>query len=231
MQINLHKSANLIIRLLPYIAIAFLCLILFQECEKSKALASSILKTENEIKSYKLENGNLVASQQVLKADKKTLEKQVIEKDAQLKEMATKFSKVNSVQKIKTKTTIPKIGIAFDEPITSTSCDTVTDLKFIRTGAHFDQWYEFGYTVTQDSLKLEPFSTWTEIKRIDGFKRKWFLGKQTYHSDITFTNPYINIEEIQTYEVHVPVKWYETTAFKVLLGFGLGAVTVNQLSK
>jgi hypothetical protein len=227
MQINLHKLFKVSVKTLPYVAIIILCFMLFKKREENKTLQSSSLKTENEIKFYKLENGNLVASQEILKANKSTLEKQVIEKDAELKEMASKFSKISSVQKIKTKTTIPSIGIAFEKPIDVNPCNSVQDLKFIRTGAHFDQWYEFGYTVTQDSLKLEPFSTWTEIKRIDGFKQKWFLGKKTYHSDITFTNPYIEVESMQTYKVDVPVRWYETTTFKVLVGFGLGALIVK----
>jgi hypothetical protein len=227
MQINLHKTAKYLIKVLPYIAIIILSLVLFKQCEENKTLHSSSLKTENEIKFYKLENGNLVASQEVLKADKKTLEKQVIEKDTELKQMASKFSKFSSLQKIKTKTTIPSIGIAFEEPIKPSTCDSVSEFTFSRSGAVFTDWYELGYEVTQDSLTIEPFSTWTDIKRIDGFKRKWLLGKKSYHSDIVFTNPYIEIESMQTYKVDVPVRWYETTFLKVLVGFGLGALIVK----
>lgn len=228
MQINLHKSANIVFRLLPYIAIVILSLILFQTCEENKQACAAIDTVEQEVKKTVLKSGNLINSQKAVLLQNKQLKKQVIEKDAELKEMAVKFSKVTSVQKIKAKTTIPKIGIAFEEPIKPEPCDSiVSEFKFSRSGAVFTNWYELGYEVTQDSLTIEPFSTWTEIKRIDGFKRKWFLGKKSYHSDITFTNPYIQVESMQTYEVDVPVRWYETTTFKVLVGFGLGALIVK----
>jgi hypothetical protein len=215
----------------PLFIAIILMIVIFQQCERIDTLKSSVLKTQNEVETYRLKNGSLVMSQEVLRADRNSLQKQVIEKDKELKEMASKFSRISAVQQIKTRTTIPTITVPFEEPITFTPSDSTSNFTFSRSGAVFAEWYEFGYEVNNDGLTIEPFSTWTDIKRIDGFKRKWLLGRRTYHSDIMFTNPHMSVESMQTYEVIVPVRWYETTAFKFLLGFGVGVFTINQLSK
>jgi hypothetical protein len=217
-----------ILKVFMLIAIVILASLCFQQCENNKLAETTINNLLKENTSYKLKNGLLVESNAIASLDKKTLEENIIEKDAQLKEMAKKFYKITAVQTIKTKTTIPKTVVAFKYPITITEIDTVSgELKFKREGAYFSDWFEFGYVVTQDSLTIEPFNTWTEIKRVDGFKRKWFLGKKTYTSDVVFTNPYINTEELKTYEVAVPVKWYETTLVKVAAGFILGTIIIK----
>ena len=216
--INWSRVLNLVFGLLILILISNL----FKQCEANSVLSSSNKALTSEIKTYKLKNGELVKSQEIAYLEKETLKKNIINKDDQLKEMSKQFSKVTDVQKIKAKITIPKSEIKFEQPITSKEIDSTGALKFSRNGAYFNKWYEFGYVVTQDSLTIEPFSTWTDLKRVDGFKRKWFLGKKTYHSDITFTNPYINTEEVQTYKVIIPVKWHETRTFNIAVGLGLG---------
>lgn len=219
-QINLNGvNWNRIIISILGLTILILASNLFVKCENSKTALATNKALTSELLTYKLKNNELVKSQEVAFLDKKTLEKNIIEKDEQLKEISKKFSKVTAIQTLKAKTTIPKTSIAFDTPVTKVEIDTVTnELKFKRNGAYFDKWFEFGYNVTQDSLTIEPFSTWTEIKRVDGFKRKWFLGKKTYHSDIMFTNPYINTDEVHTYQVSIPVKWHETRVFNIGIG-------------
>lgn len=219
-QINLHDiNWNKSIITILVIALLFLVSFSMVQCESNKTATANINALTSEILDYKLKNNDLVKSQEVAILDKKTLEKNIIEKDEQLKEISKKFSKVTAIQTLNAKTTIPKTSIAFDTPVTKAEIDTITnELKFKRNGAYFDKWFEFGYNVTQDSLTIEPFSTWTEIKRVDGFKRTWFLGKNIYHTDIMFTNPYINTDEVHTYQVSVPVKWYETRVFNIGIG-------------
>jgi hypothetical protein len=215
---NYNRMARNVLAIICVILLAFSA----KQCsDKNAALASAEALT-SEVESYKLSTGELVKSQQIAILEKETLKKNIIDKDIQLKEMSKKFSKITDVQKIKAKITIPKSEIKFEQPITLKEIDSTGELKFSRNGVKFDKWYEFGYVVTQDSLTIEPFSTWTDLKRVDGFKRKWFLGKKTYHSDVTFTNPYINTEEVNTYKVIIPVKWYETRTFNISVGLGLG---------
>lgn len=211
-----EKKLNRVIISTLMIVILFLASYSFVKCHNEKLALDSISALTSEFENYKLKNGQNVTSQEISVIPLKDVEKMM---DTQMKEMAAEFSKITAAQTLKIKASFPKTSVAFEEPITIADIDTTTnELKFSRNGAYFNDWYEFGYNVTQDSLSIEPFSTWTELKRVDGFKRKWFLGKKTYHSDITFTNPYINIEEVQTYQVAVPVKWYETRLFNVSVG-------------
>ena len=220
MQLNVHTidKKKVLISILAFICL-FLISKLFTQCENGKTQLATIEALQSDASVYKLKNGQLVVSQKTATLEIKQLKENVLLKDNQLKEMSKKFSKVTNVQTIKIKTTIPKIDIAFEKPISKTEVDTITnELKFERTGVVFKEWYSLGYNVTQDSLEIEPFNTWTEIKRVDGFKRKWFLGKQTLTSDITLTNPFIEISEVKTYNVAIPKAWHETRAFNIGVG-------------
>lgn len=221
-QINLVQVRSTVAKIWQWLSIGIvilMALLLFKSCEDNSLLVSNNDALTKESTSYKLKNGLLVKSVAILQLDKKQLKDQVISKDADLKEMAYKFAKITSVQKTKIKTTIPKIEVALKEPVTIKDIDTITGkLKFERTGAVFEEWYEFGYKVTQDTLTVEPFSTWTEIKRVDGFKRKWFLGRQSLHSDITLTNPFVEVIETKTIVVPIPKAWHETRLFNMLVG-------------
>jgi hypothetical protein len=223
---NYNRIARNVLAIICVILLAFSA----RQCsDKNTALASAEALT-SKVESYKLKTGELVKSQQIAILEKENLQKNIIDKDAKLKEMASKFSKVTAIQTIASvKTSIPKTTVAFETPITIKEVDTTTGkLMFKRNGSFVEpskyKWYEFGYNVTQDSLTIEPFYTWTDIKRVDGYKRKWFLGKKTYHSDIMFTNPYINTGEVQTYQVAVPVKWHETRVFNIALGVALKTI-------
>lgn len=214
---NENKMARNVLVIICVILLAFSV----RQCADKNAALASAESLTSEVESFKLKTGELVKSQKIAILEKENLQKNIIDKDAKLKEMASKFTKVTAVQTIASvQTSIPKTTVAFETPITIKEVDTTTgELKFKRNGAFYDKWYEFGYAVNQDSLTVEPFNTWTDIKRVDGYKRKWLFGKKTYHSDIMFTNPYINTGEVHTYQVAVPVKWHETRLFNFGAGF------------
>ena len=51
--------------------------------------------------------------------------------------------------------------------------------------------------------------TKTETTIITGSKRKWFLGKEIYTTDITNSNPHIEITQLKAAEVIIPEPWYK----------------------
>jgi len=53
---------------------------------------------------------------------------------------------------------------------------------------------------------------------ITGFKRKWFLGRQTYTTDVTNNNPYVKTIDVKTVQVVVPKRFYDTRLFNVGVG-------------
>ena len=215
----LKDKASKIWRWLSIVICLALAYFLFRSCQNNRILAYNNEALTTEKTTYKLKNGELVTSVAVLQMSEKDLKDQVLSKDKTLAEMAKQYSKIIAVQKTGIKTTIPKITAPFEEPISIKEVDTVYgELKFERFGAVFNEWYELGYKVTQDTLTIEPFSTWTDINRIDGFKRKWFLGRQSLHSDITLTNPFVEVMETKTIVVPIPRAWHETRLFNMLVG-------------
>lgn len=206
-------------RLILIVVVIFLLSQWYVGYENQKQSNKTIEALQSENKTYKLKSGQNVTSQQIAELTENQLEQQM-KTDLVLHELSKEFAKLKSVKTATVKMEIPKTSVAFETPITTKDIDTTTnELKFERSGAKFDKWFEFGYKVTQDSLTIEPFSTWTEVKIVDGFKRKWFLGKQTYTSDILFTNPYLEASQVKAYQVTIPKKWHETRLFNIGVGY------------
>jgi len=191
----------MLILLLTVISLTSMVFVMYKQ-SKTQQSAISALTSENS--SYKLKSGQTVTSQSIAQLPKELL-KQQIKTDSVLMELSKQFAKITAIKTASVRMEIPKTEVAFDKPITIADIDTVSNqLVFERTGAKFDKWFEFGYKVTQDSLTIEPFATWTDVKIVDGFKRKWILGRQTYTADILFTNPYMEASQVKAYEVIIP---------------------------
>ena len=135
------------------------------------------------------------------------------------KKLVKPFHKVNSVVTAGVKVDIPVAPIAFDKPIipNGNPCDSLYG-NFERSGAVFNKNYEFGYKVTNDTLYVEPFSTSSDITVVTGFQRKWFWGRSTLVTEVTPTNPTWTITAVSGKTVVEPVKWYQTTVFKMIVG-------------
>lgn len=209
MQIDLIKVGQKAIRIFPYIvALVFACY-LFQTCEDNKSLKTALSASQKEVTYFKNSLGRITTSKEVVVFQNKQQLKELIKKDKELAAMAKEFSRVKSTIKIKTVTKFDTIKQTFEIPV---------PCEFEREGEVSNEWYGLGYKVNEKGLIIEPFQTWSDINVVTGFKRKWFLGKQTYTTDVTATNPYIAIPEVDKKEVEVPKKWYDTTVFKVGIG-------------
>lgn len=216
MQINLDILWKRFKNIMYITIVLFLISLLFQKCESEKSLSTALRVSQQETIHFKNSLGKTTASHEVLVFQNKAQQKELIEKDVELKAMAKKFSEVKSSIKIITITKLDTIRESFDVPI---PCD------FERKGGIQNQWYNLGYKVNQNGLEIEPFQTWSDINVVTGFKKRWFLGRKYYTTDVTATNPYIEIPEVQSTQVEVPTKWYETTLFKVGLGI-IGGILI-----
>ena len=203
-------------RLIPYcICLVLLVIIVFQ-CEsgfrKKDIYNTNLIALADTVSYYKNVLGNQTATIKTLELQKEELDKIIIKKDKQLKVLTAEFSSVNSVIKYSTQTKIDTIVTVFKNPVDSIP-------RFSITGDRFDKWFSFKYKVTNDSLILSSFITHTDAAIITGYKRKWFLGKETLTTDITFSNPYIEVNQLSSAQVSIrqPLykKWY------VWLGMGI----------
>jgi hypothetical protein len=211
---NKNKIINLI--LLGFCL--FLLLQLFQKCESEKLQLSNIKALNSQTKVYKLKNGQLVTSVENLQYTNSQLKNSNLMKDKKVKELTSKFSQVKSITKYETNTKFDTINIVYK--------DTVP-CNFERIGSDFKQWYQLGYKSNQKGVVITDLFIPDSVIIATGDKRKWFWGKRTSVTDITHSNPFINTENIQRIEVVNPTKWYDSTIFKLGLGFIGGALLVK----
>ena len=215
-QINLRKFTDRLKSISFFITALILVALLFQKCNEAESLQTALKASQSETKHFKNELGRVSASNEVLVFQTKKQLREAIEKDKEFKAMAAEFANVKSTVKVITLTEFDTIREHFE---------TIAPCEFERAGEIKSDWYGLGYKLNEKGLEIAPFKTWSDINVVTGFKRNWFLGKQTYYTDVTATNPYISIPEIQQKEVDVPTKWYQTTIFKIGLGV-IGGVLI-----
>ncbi len=173
--------------------------------ENIKALNSQVI-------TYKLKNGQLVSSAQSLKLDKDELNLMLTQKD---KELASKFSKVETVTKIEEKIKFDTIKIVYKDTI---------PCNFKKTGAIVKKDYSLNYISTQKGVKIANISMTDSITIVTGTKRNWWLGKETNTIDVSHTNELVKVNEIKHIDTQPKKKWYDTDVFKFSLGVILGAM-------
>lgn len=199
-----------------------LCLVLlsqlFQKCESEKTQLANIEALNREAKTYKLKNGQLVTSVENLQYTKKQLENSLLMKDKKIKEITDKFSKVKNVTKYLTKTKFDTIKLVYS--------DTVP-CNFERIGSDYKEWYHIAYKSNQEGVEITELSIPDSVIIVSGEKRKWFWGKRTSVMDITHANPFVQTELVQSVEVVQPTKWYDSTIFKLAIGF-VGGMLLNK---
>lgn len=204
--ISTSKLANLILCVVCLVLFAML----FNKCENDDLQLANVDALNSQLTSYKLKNGQLVTSAKTLSYTNAQLKNSLLGKDKTLKEVMAKFAKVQSVTKYVTTTKIDTIAITYTDSI---------PCIFNKDGAIFHDWYSLGYKSNQKGITITELYIPDSVAIVTGTKRKWFLGKQTQTIDITHTNPFVETEAVQHIEVVAKPKWYETTIFKVGLGF------------
>jgi hypothetical protein len=215
MTINTFNKQRFLIVLL-----GLLCLIitssLFSKCENEKIQLANVNALNKENTFYKLKNGQLVTSVEVLSYDKAQLKNSILLKDKRIKELVDKFNKINNVTKYVTLTKLDTITLMYKDSI---------PCVFNKQDNIVKQWYNISYKSNQKGIEITELSIPDSVIVVTGLKRKWFLGKQTQTTDITHANPFVQTKHIQHVEVIVPKKWYDTNLFKIGIGF-IGGILI-----
>jgi hypothetical protein len=198
------------IKIIPYLTIAVLFMILFEKCKENKTHIANIEALNSTVATYKLENGQSVATIQSLQLDKAMAVYLILSKDAELTEMYGKFHDVKTITKYVTKTKIDTLKITYNDSI---------PCVFNRSGTVFEKWYNLGYKSNQHGIEIEELSIPDSVKIITGTKRKWLFGKKTQTIDIMHSNPFVQTEALQHIEIKQNNAWYNSTVAKIGLGF------------
>ena len=198
-----------------YISVLLIvCLILisqlFQKCQSEKLQLANVDALNSQAKVYKLKNGQLVTNVENLHYTNSQLKNSLIMKDKKVKELTNKFSQVKSITKYVTNTKFDTISLVYKD---SVPCN------FERIGSDLKQWYHIAYKSNQKGVEITELSIPDSVIIVTGDKRKWFWGKRTSVTDITHANPFVDKENVQHIEVVNPSKWYDSTFFKIGIGF------------
>jgi hypothetical protein len=191
---------------------------LFSKCESQKVQLANIDALNTELTKYELKNGQLVTSVENLVYTKEQLKKSLIMKDKKVKELIDKFSNIKSITKIVTNTKFDTIKLVYQD---SVPCN------FERIDSVLQEWYHIAYKSNQKGVTFTELSIPDSIIVASGEKRKWFWGKRTSVTDITHLNPFVETEQIQHVEVKEIAKWYDSTIFKIGLGFIGGILLIK----
>ena len=213
---------NYIIGKLNLYIIGLLLVSLFvsvKKCHDNKQETKSAINAlNNDIKLFENELGTLTASKEVLKVSNRNLNKIILKKNDTLKKLAKQFSKVKSIIEIKTVIQIDSVDVPFIVKLPS---------LFERHGVNSDHYFRFKWKANQDGFTLSDINIPNEQYVITGFKRKLFLGRTTLITDITNTNPYIDVKRLETTVVHVPVRLIDTRVFNIGVGFLAAAILLK----
>lgn len=197
---------------IPYIIIAIMALLWFQQYNNiQKQTLSNTEALNDTIKYYKNTLGTVTASKKTLQVINKRQALELLNNDNEIKKLTLEFSKVNNIVKIESVTNIPEIKIPFQKPI--------SNINFEKKGKIKEKHYSFNYYFNKSEFILDSLNILNKTTVITGFKRKWFLGKQTLITDVTNSNPYITVTDIKATEVIIPEPWYKKWYVWLATGF------------
>lgn len=177
--------------------------ILFSKCENEEVLSKNpdILNVKTE--SYKLKNGQVVNTTKTV----------VYNKSPEKTELTKQFTKVKTIIKIQERVRIDTVKVFYKDTI---------PCQFERIGTLVNNDYSLAYKSTQKGIDITDLSIPDSISIVTGTKRKWFLGKETQTIDVMHSNKLIQTDHIQHIEIVPKKKFWDTTVFKVGVGFLLG---------
>lgn len=125
-----------------------------------------------------------------------------------------KFHEIKTITKIEQKIKFDTIKIAFK--------DTVPCI-FERSGELKREYYTLGYKVNNKALEVTKLDLVPDtLTIVDGSKRKWFWGKETNAVDVSHSNKLFYNSDVQHVVVKKEKRFYETTLFKLGVGFAAG---------
>lgn len=196
------------------------CILLFflvLQCNNSEKLKKSITTISSENSQYKNKIGTLTTRSKVLQVDNDNLKKYIAKNDT-LKKLAKPFLKIETITKVKTVIQFDTIRTVFKQTI---------PCAFVRDSSKVQKWYAFKYKIDNKKFDIIDLYIPNEQTAITGFQRKWMLGKQTYVTEITNTNPYINTLEVESVVKVVPVEWYNSKLIWFSAGFIANSLIIN----
>ncbi len=193
-------------KIIQYGGVIILTLLLALQCHNNRlntqVYNDNLEAITDSVTYYRNELGTQTAQVKILKLQNRQISEIIIKKDSMFAALAKEFSSVKSVTKFNTITKFDTVYIAH-----SNAWDSLPHFRL--NGKKHNKWFSLNYMVTPDSLTIYPLQVYNKTAVITGFKRKWFLGKETLITEVTHTNPYIETTQLTSAEVTLPSPWYK----------------------
>lgn len=186
-------------------------LLSLERCQfiKQDATENSLALTDT-VTYYTNRLGTQTASIKTLQLEQQELQCIILAKDKKLAALAKKFIQIQNVVQYEQVTILDTIAIVYT--------DTVP-CAFSKSGNITSKWYNLNYKSNNKGFTIDSLTLPNQATVITGFKRKWFLGKETLTTDVTNSNPYITVTNLKAINVVVPTPWYKK--WYVWLGAGI----------
>lgn len=209
-----------------YIAICLLMLCLtIVQCKKSKntkeQLVNYVGAEKATIKRYRNFIGTQTAGINTLQLNNKALKEAILKKNDTIAHLTKSFTNLRSLLHFSSSVNLPEAAVKFDT-LQEQLADSLQSFK--RTGIFQQEWYNFKYYVTSDSLKIRDINIRNTTYVVTGYKRNGLFQKPVLQTEITHSNPYISSGAIQAVEVSAPVPWYKKWYIWLMAGAVTGLV-------
>jgi hypothetical protein len=209
---------------ISYLAIALLVLFLIGQCKRVGELNSDIAKLENykdTVKFYKSKSGRLIAYNDALVVDRRTLEKV---KDSLMEEIKDlNIKKPDVIVRWRTRVDVDTKYVAFE---TKLPCDEDFEASF----KFDDKWLAFDGVVVNTGVRMDRITLENDLMFVVGEKKNGLFKRNEYIVAVKSDNPYFQTESIQSYVIKPKPKFYDRLWFKASL-FVLGVGTGIAISK
>lgn len=147
----------------------------------------------------------------------------------------TRLKKIKSQVQIETTTKADTIFIPFnDYDIFDDTWDEENLISVPKPFKMLNEWYIIGGRIVKKGIEIDSIQFFNKMtitigdKKQKGFKN--ILKRRIPTVEIVNESPYVSVEGLQNVVIKKRRKrWYQTTGFKVLVGFGLGIYTATKL--
>lgn len=211
-------------RIVIYGVAIFLLITSFNQCQDKKAFkdeVESYVDYTDTVKYYKAKNGDIVAYNESLEISEKTLRIMNDSLDKALKNIKVKDPEV--IIQIEERIVIKEVEVRFTDSIPCPPFYKPFDLT--------EEFYSLSGSVTNTKFSLDSLQIPNTQSVVVGTKKNGLFKRNDHIVTVQNSNPYMNTEKIKSYTIKQKKRWYETTPFKVTVGFIAGVLTYRTVSK
>ena len=215
--------------------IAMLCFSVWDGCQSKKEardfgnqMSEYNVKEQGFITTINRQGKKITRQNQIILTNKQAIQQGLIEN--------TRLKKIKSQVKIRTTTRIDTIFIPFnDYDIFDDTWDKEKIISVPKPFKMLNEWYRMGGRIVKKGIEIDSIQFFNRMtitigdKKLKGLRN--VFKRRTPTVEIVNESPYVSVEGLQNVVIKKRRKrWYETTGFKVLVGFGLGIYTATKLN-